>query len=1285
MRLGLPETPALERGRRPKTPKRATQLARQAGVLLVARKSTPGRLKPRTRPNKRTLCPCFSNPLQYLRPRTGDDPMPTTTPACLFCQLHPDAILLQNDLAFAIRDGFPVTPLHTLVIPKRHAADYFSLTREELMACDELLRRLREMILRDDPSVAGFNIGINAGAAAGQTIFHCHLHLIPRRPGDVPNPRGGVRHIIPGRGSYPGGTENEAELCTGHPNDPFLLRLLPDLPGAREVDILAAFVQDSGVDLVEQPLLAVVRAGAAVRILCGDYLGISAPGALRRLLALTALADPSWPPRAGIALRVIELERLGAGAASFHPKAWRILRADGAVVWVGSSNLSYAALRGGVEWNLRATSASRPDACRAVAVAFQALWEQATRIDGAWIEAYARRPRASSPERLAPDPEPAQAPLEPWPWQRRALEQLQALRRMGHRRALAAVATGMGKTVLAALDAGQVAAAVARRPRFLVIAHRAEILAQTAGLMRRVLQLPAAAETWCLGNSADLSGRLVLASIQKLARPEVLARLEAQHFDYAVVDEVHHAEAPTWRRVLSRLDAGFTLGLTATPERADGRDVAAIFDDVLACQIGIGEGIADGILVPFAYRGLKDDVDYDQIPWRSGRFDPDELERQVMHSRRMDRLWAAWTDTGAERSLVFCCSRRHARFVCEWLTQRGVRAAAVFSGEGSDDRAASLRSLADGRLQALCTVDLFNEGLDLPGVDRVVMLRPTESSVVFTQQLGRGLRRATDKPRLTVIDFVGNHRIFGWRLRHLMALCGLEDSALQLRRLIAGEPLRLPPGCLIDVELEAKALLERLLPRVGQAVVEQYRALREEFGRRPTPLELTHRGMLPATLRREHDSWFEFVAAEGDLSELEREALARHGDWLRWVETTSITKSYKLVVLRVLIDADALLQGQDLIEHARKARSYMLAHPSLREDLQPNEDIKDHAAADLKDWAAWWTKWSNQRADEWLSVSGGRILNRLRVEEDLVAALVAMSAELIDWRLGEYVVRRLQPFPTAGFAAKVSHSSGNPILFLPTLEEVPGRPVGPTSVRLPDGQSWEFRFVKVACNVAHPVGETRNRLPELLRTWFGARTGLPGTIFRVRFAPSGDGWAVEPEAAVAETPPVVARVEGCPSGMKAHLPEGSDPARWVPVMDLAAAAGMFSEAQVPEPMGWLEVKDRAVAKGAFVAQVRGRSMEPTIPDGAWGLFRPVVPGSRQGRVLLVQHRGISDPETGGTYTVKRYRSQKESRGETWRHIAIALEPDNPEFSAIPIDPMQVDELRIIAEFVGVIG
>jgi len=1223
--------------------------------------------------------------------------------------------LAENQLAFAFFDRFPVSPGHALVVTKRVVPTWFDATIEEQHALMELVNQVKRLLEeRCSPQPDGFNVGFNCGEAAGQTVMHLHLHVIPRYHGDLPDPRGGVRHVIPDKGNYlvdrsktstVPATAQSTHLSTGAPDSSLWNAIAPRLPAARSVDILASFVQRSGLEVIERAIFSALDRGTKVRILVSDYLAISDPLALRRLLgwSQSALEDRL----AGtLESRLIEMAKLPATIESFHPKAWRIIDDQEAWIAVGSSNLSRAALQTGVEWNLldRSTDTDRASH-RQFDLAYQSLWQLATPLDRSLIEAYTQRAQRVADEDLPPEAIDPRLVPAPRPWQREALEELAALRKRGDRRALVAVATGMGKTWLAAFDTKQFGQEIApKRPRVLVIAHRAQILAQAEATLSQLLdQLYGdGSTTWYLGDQGDLSGQLVVASIQKLARPEGLLALADQHFDYTLVDEVHHAHAPTYRRVLARLSSEFILGLTATPERSDGVDVASIFDDNLVYQATIGDGIAEDALVPFHYVGLKDTVDFRQIPWRNGRFDLEVLERQVSASERMERLWGAMQQHPAQRTILFCCSKRHALFTRNWLAARGLSAAAVFSGPGGDPCGPSLQRLADGKLDALCAVDLFNEGLDLPAVDRIVMLRPTESKVLFLQQLGRGLRSSPGKSRLLVIDFVGNHRIFAQRLVHLLSLGGSFATPTTLRQWLEGQPPTLPVGCLLDVDLEARDLLRQFLPRGAEASLEIYRSMREEQGRRPLAGELQVRGILPRTLAGRTGSFFGFVAEEGDLSERQREVAERFSGWLRTVETTSLNKSYKMVVLRVLLDLGRMFQPMEVAELARECRRYLLRHPVLRKDLEGEGHAIDHHHADDASWAEWWARWPIDRwcastktePFAWFQRDGSRFRWRGDCPVAMQSVLESLTEELVDWRLLSYIQTRLTRTPSShadSFVGKVSHSGGRPILFLPDTTQAPGRPVGPILATLPDGKIWEFKLVKVACNVARPEGEKQNRLGELLQQWFGEMAGLPGTNFQVDFQQREGHWHVKPlgfeaimhgsqkpfsasDPQATKTPAPIDATVAPAARYKTHLP----------VYDLVASAGSWGPAGAPRELGWMEVPELPLQDGMFIAWVAGRSMEPKIPDGSWCVFRPVPAGSRVNRLLLIQVHEQIDPMEGGRYTVKRYVSRKEVSGDSWQHTQVELQPLNPAYPTISLTPDQTPDLRILGEFVKVI-
>jgi len=828
-------------------------------------------------------------------------------------------------------------------------------------------------------------------------------------------------------------------------DDPFIEHLRPLFAKAEALDLLSAFIQESGlVDL--QPLLFDAGSLNRVRILTGDYFNITSPRALRRLL--------DWTER-GFECRVFETQ----GAQAFHPKSWRFDWPDGGVAFVGSSNVSRSALGRGIEWNLRIDKNEDLVAWARLAASFQALWIQARPLSAEWIEAYEARREVDGPERRAGQVviggfEPPLAIPTPTKIQYEALLALAKARDDGRKRALVVLATGLGKTWLAAFDIASVAKDLDRPPRVLFVAHREEILRQAAETLTAILtpRWPRLTVDFCLGSSDALDTDVVLGSVQKLARERWLDELSRQRWDYVVIDEVHHAAADSYRRVLSRLDAGFVLGLTATPDRQDEGDVLGLLDDHLAFRADLDRGIGEGFLSPFKYLGLRDTVDYADIPWRNRRFDPEVLAQAVQTELRMQRLWDAWSANPGTRTLVFCASIAHAQFVGRWLGARGVRLEVVHSGEGSADRELALAKLKVGALDALATVDLFNEGVDIPSVDRVAMLRPTESPILFLQQLGRGLRKSPGKTAVTVIDFVGNHKVFLDRVGRLISI-GSKYPWQVLDGFLAGQQVELPPGCSVEVELEAIDLLRRLVPK-GRSVIERpyrelrdgregrliertYRELRDGREGRPTLGELYRLDLSPQALRATGRGWFDFVLSEGDLSKIEQSVLRESGNWLRELETSAMSKCFKAVVLEVLLDQDVLHRGMELEELAARCYPVISRSPELRADIAGVTELGADPTPEA--WRRYWRKnpiraWTGGRffgleereGREWL-------VPRFVIGDGDEGALAAMTRELVDYRMAQYrrrlaregeVIdlvewRRIRAYPTLRAAAGV--------------------------------------------------------------------------------------------------------------------------------------------------------------------------------------------------------------------------------------------------------------------------
>jgi hypothetical protein len=444
----------------------------------------------------------------------------------------------------------------------------------------------------------------------------------------------------------------------------------------------------------------------------------------------------------------------------------------------------------------------------------------------------------------------------------------------------------------------------------------------------------------------------------------------------------------------------------------------------------------------------------------------------------------------------------------DYFADKGLRSASVHTGTTADPRAQSLELLEAGEIDVLFAVDMFNEGLDLPNIDTVMMLRPTESRLLWMQQFGRGLRKAAGKERLTVVDYIGNHRTFLLKPQTLLGLeKGDRELALALDRLQKGE-LELPPGCEVTYELEAVNILRALLriPKEPEALKAWYESFRDRHDTRPSALEVHHSGYAPRSVAKTHESWLGFVKTMGDTTTIFEGSAA--GDFLKHLESTPMTESYKMLTLLAMLNSDKFPGAIPIADleagFARLARR----NASLRADTG---DVLDDASELRKllekNPIDAWTGGKGTGDRSFFAYDSRELRTTFEVPSTQRELFQELTRELTDWRLGEYLDRQQDPMD--GIVCKVSHANGRPILFLPDRTTQPGIPEGWTAVDI-DGEPYEANFVKVAVNVVRHPGNPRNELPTILRRWFGADVGLPGTNSHVTFQRTGAGWKLEP-------------------------------------------------------------------------------------------------------------------------------------------------------------------------------
>lgn len=637
----------------------------------------------------------------------------------------------------------------------------------------------------------------------------------------------GIEYVPPERPATP---LSDAALLTNSIGEPSLgSELRAELTTADSVDLLIAFVKWYGLRLLEPQLRRLRERGIPLRVITTTYMGATERAALDRLVN-----------DFGAEVRI----QYDAYRTRLHAKAWLFTRKTGFdTAYVGSSNLSRAALLDGVEWNVRLSAIATPALMQKFSATFETYWNDSSfelydpdkdrdRLDDALAEASGKQTTGSSMISISG------LEVQPYPYQAEMLESLDVERLVHDRhRNLIVAATGTGKTVLAALDYRRLSERLGRRPRLLFVAHRREILTQSLRTYREVLRDQNFGEEHVGGKRPERWDH-VFASVQSLNSYGVNA-IPPGHFDILVIDEFHHAQARTYRGLLTHLRPEELLGLTATPERADGIDVAQeFFEGRIAAELRLWDALASELLTPFHYFAIADGTDLTGLTWKRGAYDTTQLENLYTgNDARAALILKAVRDKVADprgmRALGFCVSVQHAEYMARTFTYAGVPAAAVTSAPGSSDRTASLKDLREGRLSVVFTVDMFNEGVDLPAVDTILFLRPTESATVFLQQLGRGLRRARGKAVLTALDFVGHqnkHFRFADRFR---AMAGGTRKGLR-HQVEKGFPF-LPSGCQILLDEQSQDIV---LENIKAQTLSTQRALVRELKAHPTD-ELT--------------------------------------------------------------------------------------------------------------------------------------------------------------------------------------------------------------------------------------------------------------------------------------------------------------------------------------------------------------------------------------------------------------------------------------------------------------
>ena len=717
--------------------------------------------------------------------------------------------------------------------------------------------------------------------------------------------------------------------CVIGDEDHLYCRLKEAITKAKKLDIIVAFLMESGVRLLVEDLKGAVDKGTVLRILSGNYLNITQPQAL--YLLKSSLGDK------------IDLRFYNVPNKSFHPKAYIFEYEDGGEIFIGSSNVSRSALTYGIEWNYRVCADTNPEDYSHFKQSFEDLFlNKSIIVDDNEMRKYSknwRRPKVFEDlERLedggreSSGIEHAKAaelqrdyladhtngcklieypcPIGP---QIEALYELDKSRIEGWDKGIVVAATGVGKTFLAAFDSKGF-------DRVLYIAHREEILLQAEGTFRCVR--PKASKGFFYGDKKDKDCDILFATVQTLGRKEYLNAeiFSRDSFDYIVIDEFHHAVAESYRNIIEYFKPKFLLGLTATPERLDSQDVFALCDYNLIYEARLKESINKGWLVPFRYYGVYDETDYNKIGYKNGKYDEKQLEQVLSINRRADLILQHYLKYNSRRALGFCSGRGHAVFMAEYFVRNGIKACAVISGTISAndeleyrrksayvlDRKDALNKLKNAEINIIFSVDMFNEGLDIPEVDMVMFLRPTESPTVFLQQLGRGLRKKGKKKYVNVLDFIGNYKKAN--LIPFFLAGDIKSSMKKTNIIHIPDEDDYPEGCVVNFDFRLIDLFKRMEDKkksVFDKIKDEYFRVKEYLGDRPLrlPMYTYLDEAVYSAIRTKKDmnvlkDYISFLDRIGETYFDEKALVGTIAhEFLKEMENTSMSKLYKMPLL----------------------------------------------------------------------------------------------------------------------------------------------------------------------------------------------------------------------------------------------------------------------------------------------------------------------------------------------------------------------------------------------------
>jgi superfamily II DNA or RNA helicase/SOS-response transcriptional repressor LexA len=1123
----------------------------------------------------------------------------------------------------------------------------------------------------------------------------------------------------------------QPELLVNQKNPPkkVLSTILHELENCDQFYISVAFVTTSGVATIINKLIELENRQIKGEILVSQYLNFTQPEALRRLSQFK-----------NIDLRI-------ATTGNAHAKGYIFKNKEHYNLIVGSSNLTAQALSTNKEWNIKVSALDDSGIVEKVIYEFQNDFEKATKITTEFIlyyeEVYQNQfilSKKNSIESIIESP----TVIIPNAMQIEALENLQNLRDDNKNKALIISATGTGKTYLSAFDAKTF-----KPNKLLFVVHRLTIAKDSLKTFQKVFGHNKTMGLYS-GEKRELDCDFLFSTIQTISKLTNLENFSKDHFDYIIIDETHRSGADSYLRLIDYFEPKFLLGMTATPERTDGNDIFQLFDHNIAYEIRLNRAMEEEMLSTFHYYGVTDFfIDNNEIDNKS---DFNLLISDERVNRIIEKARFYGSDNGITRGLIFCSRKKEAIELSNLFNSSGFKTVALTGDSSEEERANSIEKLESDNLQEkidyIFTVDIFNEGIDIPKVNQIIMLRPTESAIIFIQQLGRGLRKIEGKSYVTVIDFIGNYEN-----NYLIPIALYGDTSYNkdtLRKLISEGSRMLPGSSTINFDEITK---EKIFQSIDSANMQLYADLKKDYnllkfklGRIPMMMDFIEHGSRDPYLYVDYaNSYYNFIVkVEKEFnSELSKQQIK-----LLELFNKEINNSKRLeesLILKLLIESGNL-SIKELRENVLKKYQYLISDQTIKscvsnlnfEFIREKKDGNLISAKKIYDldiikiesenfvfsstfisylknktfytYLKDSTNYSIYEFDKLFELDNwqnGFVLYRKYSRKDVFRILNVLENPVAQ-NVGGYLVSpdntHCPIFVNYHKEEHISESTKYEDEFLNNKEfkwmSKSNRKINSNDVQSILGKNGTIRlplFIKKNNDEGmdfYYMGEVSPNLDQVEQTAMSNDQGKQVSVVKIRFNLASPVSAfmynyLEENRTIKDKDNKDSILKKKDEIDESQMTIDFDTAlnNPIPLYDFYAAAGTFSEMQTENEFTLIEGPDNLKNNNNYFAcKIIGESMNRVIPNGSVCLFKPYTGGSRNGKIVLVENIDIQDQDFNSAFTIKTYSSEKVVTEEGYEHKSIILRPNSfdTSYKNIIINEENGPNMRVVGEFVSII-